>query len=75
MDRSALATRLPLPAPSTRRLAWEARSTACTGIDCGGPKPFFMNSVLMVGAGGADLHAAGAINGYVSASGASAAAK
>ena len=29
--------------------AWaKAWSTACTGVDCGGLKPFFMNSVLMV---------------------------
>ena len=29
--------------------AWgKAWGTACTGVDCGGLKPFFMNSVLMV---------------------------
>jgi glucose/mannose transport system permease protein len=56
---------LSLPtAPSFE--AWaKAWSTACTGIDCGGLKPFFLNSVLMVIPAVAVSTALGAINGYV----------
>lgn len=46
--------------------AWaKAWSTACTGIDCGGLKPFFMNSVLMVLPAVLISSALGAVNGYV----------
>jgi len=46
--------------------AWaKAWSTACTGADCGGLKPFFMNSVLMVVPAVLISTALGAINGYV----------
>jgi glucose/mannose transport system permease protein len=46
--------------------AWSrAWSSACTGIDCGGLKPFFFNSVLMVIPAVAVSTALGAINGYV----------
>src|SRR5687767_10799427 len=46
--------------------AWaKAWSTACTGIDCGGLKPFFMNSVLMVVPAVLVSTAIGAVNGYV----------
>jgi glucose/mannose transport system permease protein len=46
--------------------AWsKAWSSACTGVDCGGLKPFFMNSVLMVLPAVAVSTALGAINGYV----------
>ena len=46
--------------------AWaKAWSSACTGVDCGGLKPFFMNSVLMVIPAVAASTALGAINGYV----------
>lgn len=46
--------------------AWlKAWSSACTGIDCGGLKPFFMNSVLMVVPAVLVSTALGAINGYV----------
>jgi glucose/mannose transport system permease protein len=46
--------------------AWaKAWGSACTGTDCGGLKPFFMNSVLMVVPAVAVSTALGAINGYV----------
>ncbi len=46
--------------------AWaKAWSSACTGTDCGGLKPFFMNSVLMVVPAVAVSTALGAVNGYV----------
>jgi glucose/mannose transport system permease protein len=43
----------------------KAWSQACTGIDCGGLKPFFMNSVLMVVPAVLVSTAIGALNGYV----------
>ena len=46
--------------------AWaKAWSTACTGVDCGGLKPFFMNSLLMVVPAVLVSTAFGAVNGYV----------
>jgi glucose/mannose transport system permease protein len=46
--------------------AWnKAWHHACTGIDCGGLRPFFMNSVLMVLPAVAVSTAIGAVNGYV----------
>jgi glucose/mannose transport system permease protein len=46
--------------------AWaKAWSSACTGVDCGGLKPFFMNSVLMVIPALLVSTALGAVNGYV----------
>ncbi|MBI5721304.1 MAG: carbohydrate ABC transporter permease [Burkholderiales bacterium] len=46
--------------------AWsKAWSHACTGIDCGGLRPFFANSVLMVVPAVAVSTAVGAVNGYV----------
>lgn len=46
--------------------AWaKAWGSACTGIDCGGLKPFFMNSVLMVVPAVLVSTAIGALNGYV----------
>jgi glucose/mannose transport system permease protein len=46
--------------------AWaKAWSSACTGIDCGGLKPFFLNSVFMVLPAVLVSTALGAINGYV----------
>ncbi len=46
--------------------AWaKAWSSACTGIDCGGLKPFFMNSLLMVIPAVLVSTALGAVNGYV----------
>jgi glucose/mannose transport system permease protein len=43
----------------------KAWSTACTGIDCGGLKPFFLNSVMMVVPAVLVSTALGAVNGYV----------
>ncbi len=46
--------------------AWaKAWGSACTGIDCGGLKPFFMNSVAMVVPAVLVSTAIGALNGYV----------
>ncbi|HEX6705633.1 MAG TPA: carbohydrate ABC transporter permease [Albitalea sp.] len=46
--------------------AWAtAWSSACTGVDCGGLKPFFLNSVLMVVPAVLVSSTLGAINGYV----------
>jgi len=46
--------------------AWaKAWSEACTGTDCGGLKPFFMNSLFMVLPAVAVSTSLGAINGYV----------
>ena len=43
----------------------KAWSSACTGTDCGGLKPFFFNSVLMVIPAVLISTTLGAINGYV----------
>ncbi len=46
--------------------AWrKAWSEACTGTDCGGLKPFFFNSLLMVIPAVLISTALGAVNGYV----------
>ena len=46
--------------------AWaKAWSAACTGVDCGGLRPFFLNSVLMVVPAVLVSTAFGAVNGYV----------
>ena len=46
--------------------AWaKAWGTACTGIECNGLKPFFLNSMMMVLPAVAVSTAIGAINGYV----------
>jgi glucose/mannose transport system permease protein len=47
---------------SAWRKAW---SEACTGTDCGGLKPFFFNSILMVVPAVLISTALGAVNGYV----------
>lgn len=44
------------------KLAW---STACTGVDCRGLKPYFVNSVIMAVPAVLISTAWGAINGYV----------
>lgn len=65
MDEIRNGTLLSLPlAPSLA--AWsKAWSSACTGTDCGGLRPFFMNSVLMVVPAVAISTLLGALNGYV----------
>jgi glucose/mannose transport system permease protein len=46
--------------------AWsKAWSHACTGIECGGLRPFFLNSLFMVVPAVAVSTAIGAVNGYV----------
>ena len=46
--------------------AWaKAWGTACTGIECSGLKPFFLNSLMMVLPAVAVSTAIGAVNGYV----------
>jgi glucose/mannose transport system permease protein len=46
--------------------AWQtAWSSACTGVDCNGLKPFFINSVLMTVPAVLLSTAWGAVNGYV----------
>ena len=65
MDEVRQGTLLALPA-SPSLAAWsQAWSSACTGTDCGGLRPFFMNSVLMVVPAVLISTAVGALNGYV----------
>jgi glucose/mannose transport system permease protein len=65
MDEIRTGTLLSLPM-SPSLAAWaKAWSEACTGADCGGLKPFFMNSVLMVVPAVAVSTLVGALNGYV----------
>lgn len=46
--------------------AWvKAWGHACTGIDCGGLRPFFVNSLLLVVPAVAASTAIGSVNGYV----------
>jgi glucose/mannose transport system permease protein len=56
---------LSLPTSPTLEAWSKAWGTACTGIDCGGLKPFFLNSVLMVVPAVLVSTAIGAINGYI----------
>jgi glucose/mannose transport system permease protein len=56
---------LALPA-SLNWSSWQtAWSSACTGVDCNGLKPFFMNSVMMTVPAVLISTAWGAVNGYV----------
>lgn len=65
MDEIREGTLLSLPM-SPSFAAWaKAWSQACTGADCGGLKPFFMNSVLMVLPAVAISTLVGSLNGYV----------
>jgi glucose/mannose transport system permease protein len=65
MDELRTGTLLSLPA-SPSGAAWaKAWGTACTGTDCGGLKPFFMNSLLMVVPAVLASTAIGLLNGYV----------
>jgi glucose/mannose transport system permease protein len=65
MDEIRTGTLLSLPA-SPNLAAWStAWSSACTGTDCGGLRPFFMNSVLMVLPAVSISALIGALNGYV----------
>jgi glucose/mannose transport system permease protein len=56
---------LSLPTNPTFEAWQKAWSQACTGIDCGGLKPFFLNSLLMVVPAVGVSTMIGALNGYV----------
>jgi glucose/mannose transport system permease protein len=56
---------LSLPTSPTFAAWAKAWSSACTGVDCGGLRPFFRNSVLMVVPAVAVSTLLGSINGYV----------
>ncbi len=65
MDEVRQGGLLALPASPTFAAWAKAWGSACTGVDCGGLKPFFMNSLLMVVPAVAVSTAIGAVNGYV----------
>ncbi len=56
---------LSLPTAPTLEAWAKAWGSACTGVDCGGLRPFFMNSVAMVIPAVLVSTAIGAVNGYV----------
>ncbi|MBQ1763569.1 MAG: carbohydrate ABC transporter permease [Aquincola sp.] len=56
---------LSLPTSPTTEAWAKAWSGACTGTDCNGLKPFFLNSLLLVIPAVLVSSAIGAINGYV----------
>ena len=56
---------LSLPTDPTLAAWAKAWDSACTGVDCGGLKPFFTNSVLMVVPAVLVSTGIGAVNGYV----------
>ncbi|MBL0290930.1 MAG: carbohydrate ABC transporter permease [Betaproteobacteria bacterium] len=56
---------LSLPTAPTLAAWGAAWSSACTGVDCGGLKPFFLNSVLMVIPAVLVSTVLGAVNGYI----------
>jgi glucose/mannose transport system permease protein len=56
---------LSLPTAPTLEAWAKAWGSACTGVDCGGLRPFFMNSVAMVVPAVLVSTAIGALNGYV----------
>ncbi len=65
MDELRTGTLLSWPASPSLQAWAKAWGTACTGTDCGGLKPFFMNSVLMVLPAVAVSTLVGSVNGYV----------
>jgi glucose/mannose transport system permease protein len=64
-DELRTGTLLSLPASPSLEAWAKAWSSACTGVDCGGLRPFFWNSALMVIPAVLLSTALGAINGYV----------
>jgi glucose/mannose transport system permease protein len=56
---------LSLPTDPTLAAWAKAWGSACTGIDCGGLRPFFLNSVAMVVPAVLVSTAIGSVNGYV----------
>ena len=65
MDEVRTGTLLSLPAAPSLAAWGKAWSQACTGTDCGGLQPFFMNSVWMVVPAVLVSTLIGALNGYV----------
>lgn len=65
MDQVREGGLLALPASPTLASWAKAWSAACTGTDCGGLKPFFLNSLLLVVPAVGVSTAIGALNGYV----------
>jgi glucose/mannose transport system permease protein len=65
MEQVRQGSLLSLPTSPTLAAWAKAWSSACTGTDCGGLKPFFMNSVLMVVPAVLVSTLIGSINGYV----------
>jgi glucose/mannose transport system permease protein len=65
MDQVRAGSLLSLPTSPSLEAWARAWSSACTGTDCGGLKPFFMNSVLMVVPAVLVSTAIGSLNGYV----------
>ena len=65
MDQVRNGHLLSLPTDPTFASWAKAWGSACTGTDCGGLKPFFVNSVLMVVPAVAVSTLIGALNGYV----------
>lgn len=65
MDQVRDGSLMSLPAHPTFASWSKAWDQACTGTDCGGLKPFFMNSVMMVVPAVAISTSLGIVNGYV----------
>ncbi|MFN3297275.1 carbohydrate ABC transporter permease [Caldimonas sp.] len=65
MDQIRAGGLLDLPSDPSLAAWSKAWSSACTGTDCGGLRPFFMNSIAMVVPAVLISTALGALNGYV----------
>ncbi|PPE66088.1 carbohydrate ABC transporter permease [Caldimonas caldifontis] len=65
MDQIRAGGLLDLPSDPSLAAWSKAWSSACTGTDCGGLKPFFMNSIAMVVPAVLISTVLGALNGYV----------
>jgi glucose/mannose transport system permease protein len=65
MDQVRGGSLMSLPTHPTFASWTKAWSQACTGTDCGGLKPFFLNSVMMVVPAVVISTSLGIVNGYV----------
>ncbi|WP_077037153.1 ABC transporter permease subunit [Pelomonas sp. KK5] len=65
MDQVRAGSLLSLPTHATGEAWAKAWGSACTGIECNGLKPFFLNSLMMVVPAVLVSTALGAVNGYV----------
>lgn len=65
MEQIRSGSLLSLPTSPTLEAWSRAWSSACTGTDCNGLRPFFLNSVLLVVPAVLVSTAIGALNGYV----------